>query len=180
VKLDLSEIALNTGKRIKYVIDEEPIEDIGEDVNCVAPLKGEVVFGNTGSHIVVRGRFVTKIDLSCSRCLKRFSVDLDLTIEEELPLPGYALPAEEESEEEEFEDVAEPSFVDNVYDLSELLRQSILLAVPIRSLCSETCKGLCSHCGKNRNDGPCDCPPEAPGSAFADLAALLKEEKEES
>jgi uncharacterized protein len=42
-------------------------------------------------------------------------------------------------------------------DLSELLRESLLLELPMRPLCSDDCVGLCSVCGKNLNQGPCGC-----------------------
>lgn len=42
-------------------------------------------------------------------------------------------------------------------DVDELLRADILLELPIKFVCSEDCKGLCPQCGKNLNDGPCEC-----------------------
>jgi DUF177 domain-containing protein len=45
-------------------------------------------------------------------------------------------------------------------DLTEALRQSILLTVPMVSLCKEDCAGLCPQCGHDLNLGPCQCQPE--------------------
>jgi uncharacterized protein len=65
-------------------------------------------------------------------------------------------------------------FVENMLDMTEMFRQDILLAMPIKPICSEECKGLCPSCGRNLNEGPCGCPPDAGESAFAALAALLE------
>lgn len=174
MKLDLSEIALNLGKRIGYHIDEPPIEDM-DGVKCITPVVGDAVFSNTGSHIIVRGRFKTTVEIECSRCLRPYTMDLDLPIEEALPISGHLpdIPVDED-EEEDSEIEQDPLFVDNIYDLTELLRQSIILAVPIKPLCLEECKGLCPHCGTNLNEGQCDCPPDTQGGAFADLASLIE------
>jgi uncharacterized protein len=41
--------------------------------------------------------------------------------------------------------------------LEEALREQVLLALPLKAVCREDCKGLCPHCGKNLNEGQCSC-----------------------
>lgn len=181
MKLDLSEIALNLGKRIAYHIDEPPIKDMDGGLNCISPIVGDAVFTNTGSHILVRGNFKTRVEIECSRCLRMYTTDLDLPIEEALPIEGHIPEVSEDDEDQEILDEEfDPLYVDNIYDLTELLRQSIIVAVPIKALCLEDCKGLCPHCGMNLNEGQCECPPETLNEAFAGLAALLEKDKEEN
>jgi uncharacterized protein len=178
MKLDLTEIVTHLGKQMSYEIDEPPIEDFGGDVWCVAPIAGQVTFTNTGRHIVARGHFSTTVELECSRCLRMHSIVIDLPIEEELPIAGHTLEMLEAAQEEEIpEDEREPLFVDSIFDLTELLRQSILLALPMRPLCSEECKGLCPHCGANLNEGPCGCPTDLDANPFAALAKLFEDEE---
>lgn len=180
MKLDLSEIVTNFGKRMKYEVDEPPLVDPECGLRCIEPITGELVFQNTGRHIVVRGGITTQAELDCSRCLKIFRVPLNLKIEEELPL-GSVIPEELEEaelEEEELEDDSEPLFVDNVLDLTELIRQTILVNLPIKPLCAQECEGLCPRCGKVLSQGPCECPEETGSSPFAALSALLDEEKD--
>ena len=45
-------------------------------------------------------------------------------------------------------------------DLGEVIREQVLLGLPLKPLCREDCQGLCPRCGKNRNAGPCGCTPE--------------------
>jgi uncharacterized protein len=178
MKLDLSEIAAHLGKRIVYEIDEEPIVDAASGLRCVERIKGSLVFSNTGRTIDVRGKARTAVELECSRCLTSYRLPVVLAIEEELPLEGQPWASEEVQAEEELpEEEKEPLFVDNVLDLGEYLRQSILVNVPIKPLCKQTCKGLCPHCGANLNDGPCECPPDSTESPFGALASLLEDEE---
>jgi uncharacterized protein len=59
-----------------------------------------------------------------------------------------------------------------VVDLEDILRQQVYLGLPAKQLCRENCLGLCSHCGKNLNEGQCSCHEKsAAGSPFAVLAA---------
>lgn len=180
MKLDLSEIAAQVGKRITYEIDEPPAEDLAGGLRCVERIAGEATFTNTGSNIVARGSFRTVVELECGRCLSRYRVDLQIPIQEELPLAGHAPAAEDEDEDELPEEETEPLFEHNVFDLRELLRQLLLVAIPIGPLCSEACQGLCPQCGKNLNEGPCDCTLDEVTSPFSALGALLDDEDKAS
>jgi uncharacterized protein len=60
--------------------------------------------------------------------------------------------------------------------LEDALREQVLLALPLKVICREDCKGLCPHCGANLNDGQCSCadPPEDPRwTALKDLRSKL-------
>jgi hypothetical protein len=111
MKLDLSEIVANLGKRIRYEIDEPPIEDL-DGVRCVTPIKGEATFTNTSKHVVVRGHFSTTVELDCARCAGPYRMDLTLPIEEELRISGHVpdVPVEEDEEEELPEDAKKTIF----------------------------------------------------------------------
>ncbi len=182
MKLDLSEIAANLGKRIKYEINEAPLEDAQSGLKCVEPVTGSVTFANTGKTIDVRGEFRTSVELDCARCLRAYRMSVEMPIEEELPLEGapWATEQQQEDVEELPEEEKEPLFVDNIFDLEEYLRQSILVNVPIKPLCEEGCKGLCSRCGANLNEGPCGCPPDEEKSPFAALRSLVEDDESES
>ena len=51
-------------------------------------------------------------------------------------------------------------------ELAPMLREHIILASPMQPLCRENCAGLCARCGKDLNEGPCQCPTEAPSTAI--------------
>ena len=62
-------------------------------------------------------------------------------------------------------------------DIDEQLVELLELEFPTRILCREDCKGLCQRCGKDLNEGPCDCPTVEPNPAFAKLLKLFDEEE---
>ena len=51
-------------------------------------------------------------------------------------------------------------------ELAPMLREHIILASPMQPLCRENCAGLCARCGKDLNEGTCQCPAEAPSTAI--------------
>ncbi|MCL6630530.1 MAG: DUF177 domain-containing protein, partial [Armatimonadetes bacterium] len=66
----------------------------------------------------------------------------------------------------------------NVLDLDELIRQSVLIAIPIQPLCTADCKGLCPSCGQNLNMGKCMCLHDNVDTPFKALAELMREDDE--
>ncbi|MBO4548703.1 MAG: DUF177 domain-containing protein [Abditibacteriota bacterium] len=172
MKLDLNEIALCSGKRYTYVLREEPLGRLSDELVSDTEITGKLTFSNTGSSICVRGRFDTELSCVCSRCLEPFRVSVGDDIDEVLPL------GEELCDDELYlDDGDNPIFRDNVFDLSELLRQCIILQAPAWGVCSPDCKGLCPMCGANLNRGACSCRSEDHG-AFASLAELIKDKTE--
>ena len=136
MRLDLSEIAAHLGKRIKYDLDEKPLADAESGLKCVEPITGDISFSNTSRTIDVRGKFRTSIELECGRCLRTYQMPVAGPIEEELPLEGQPCAPEVSDEEanELLEELADPLFVDNIFDLDEYLRQLILVNVPIKPM----------------------------------------------
>jgi len=181
MKLDLSEILAHLGMRYPYKVDERPIVD--EDLECSDPILGEIVFANTGSVLLVDGAIETRVTLPCSRCLTYFDLPVRVDIEEQFQIesrPGgpRGRPTNVVVEEDENPDAAR-LFEGPLFDLTELLRQGIMLALPTQPLHEEACKGLCAVCGQNFNEGGCDCKPVTANPALAKLGALLKDSNEQ-
>ena len=63
-------------------------------------------------------------------------------------------------------------------DAEELLHEELMLNWPVRVLCREDCKGLCSVCGKNLNAGSCGCDPFVPDPRMANIQEIFKRNKE--
>ncbi len=156
-----------------YRLAPELAQDMAADNADEPTLTGPIRLMRTGNDILVQGHLHAELTLSCSRCLA--PVDAPLHIElEELFTPtldivtGQAVIPEEEDQ---------ALWIDehHLLDLSEVLRQDVLVALPMHPLCREDCHGLCASCGQNLNEGICDCKPE-PDPRWAGLAALLKTE----
>jgi uncharacterized protein len=108
-------------------------------------------------------------------------VPLDVTVEERFPLDAVTHPTAPPPEGEEFDNiVAAVVHMDAgkpILDLDELLRQELLVEVPMRALCGAACRGLCPRCGADLNQGPCACPPDEAASPLAQLGTLLEDRK---
>jgi uncharacterized protein len=180
MKLDLSEILAHMGMRYPYQVDEKPIVD--EDLECSAPITGEVVFNNTGSVLLLDGAVESAVTLQCSRCLAYYDLPVRMDISEQFQIesrPGgpRGRPTNVIVEEDENPDAA-LLFEGPLFDLTEMLRQGIMLALPTQPLHDEACRGLCATCGQNLNEGACECKPVNVNPAFAKLGALLKDSDE--
>jgi uncharacterized protein len=113
------------------------------------------------STVHVRGRLDASVEIECARCLARYVVPLG----QELDL--FYLPraaGEPQAQEEEVElgdrDVVVGYYEADRLDLGEVVREQILLGLPLKPLCRPDCQGLCPRCGKDRNASPCGCAPE--------------------
>jgi uncharacterized protein len=109
---------------------------------------------------------------TCSRCLRPVETPVHLSIEEEyLPTvdvtTGQPLPRRDEDAEEFFEIDAH-----HHVDLTEAVRQTLVMNEPMRPLCRPDCAGLCNQCGADLNEGPCDCPEQPADDRWAALRAL--------
>jgi len=125
----------------------------------------------------LRGRLSARLALQCGRCLEPFV----LPLEQDLDLFYLRRGADDQGEEEDEVELADRDMVIAYYDgdeldLGEMVREQFFLAVPLKRLCREECRGLCPTCGANRNDVRCPCPPpEAAASPFGSLRTLFED-----
>lgn len=130
--------------------------DEGEHVQ--AELRAESVVEG----ILVSGRVRGVAHLSCARCLRAFADAVDLEVCELFYAAGQR-PAGED-------DVYEVSGTD--IELEPLLRDTLVLALPLNPLCSSGCRGLCARCGADLNAGVCGCSESESDPRWAPLEAL--------
>lgn len=145
--------------------------DLGSEARQRTPLKtagrAEVVEEHHGKHQIIkdirlRGRLATRLELQCARCLEPVSQDVARDFE----LLYRPLGADAGRDELSVTDAeAEIGYYQGEGILLEdVLREQVLLALPLKITCREDCKGLCPHCGKNLNQEQCSCsvPMEDP------------------
>jgi len=140
----------------------------------VGHLSGQICLRNVGHAIAARGRLRAAALLPCSRCLREHEAVVEFKVSETCTLtqiddPQSYLP------EADYEEAAPIPVLDgNMVDLSELVRQLLVLNVPSRPLCSPHCKGLCPQCGADLNLTTCDCYRQAIAPRLAPLRDLLQ------
>ncbi len=130
------------------------------------PVKASGTVRNTAGVLQMSGSISTCIHGICDRCASPFDREV------RFPLDGVILVTEMANEENEDEWVF-PLEGDSA-DLDDIVRTVFVLNLDSKLLCREDCKGLCCRCGKNLNEGPCDCQKEL-DPRLAALKQLLKE-----
>ena len=149
------------------------IDFVGEELKQESELRAagvaELVPHSPGE-VRIRGRYSVVIGAACDRCLEpaRFPLEADFDL---CYLPVETIARDEEVGIDEAE--SEVGFYENGgVELEDVLREQILLALPMQRICSETCKGICPACGQNRNQAACNCKTEDAGGRWAALRNL--------
>jgi len=121
--------------------------------------------------VIVRGGFSGVLSRKCRRCLEPVRVPLDEKVDL-LFVPEDELGPEEGEEEDEtrrFDPMR------GALDLAEAIREEVVLAAPLYVECDPECRGLCPRCGKNLNEGDCDCVLDEPDPRWDALRAINRE-----
>ena len=138
----------------KDIAGEENAELLALEENATAqgngPVRYELHVQCVSHELIVTGTVSAEISFACSRCADRFTRNIEdraFFYEKEVPN------------------------IHETLDLTDEVRETIILAFPNYPVCGESCRGLCARCGMNLNRGTCACKPEEPGtwSAFSGL-----------
>jgi uncharacterized protein len=155
-------------------LEREPVEfdlrlapgavEYGEEAEQVGDLatsgSAEVIHEHRGPKEIVadirlRGRYAGNFKIPCARCIE----PVELPVSAEFDLIFRPIEADAEAPERS---ITAPETEIGYYQedsllLEDVLREQVLLSLPVRALCKPDCKGLCPHCGANRNLQPCSC-----------------------
>jgi uncharacterized protein len=175
-------------------LEREPIEfdlalapgavDFGEEAeqegNLAASGLAEVLHEHRGPKDIVadirlRGRFAGRFRVPCARCVEQ----VEIPLEADYDLIFRPAAADAEATERS---ITAPETEIGYYQkdsllLEDVLREQVLLSLPVRTLCKPDCKGLCPRCGENRNSQACSCdvgPSDPRWEALADLRSRIK------
>ena len=163
--LGLSQIIDRPGASVPFSVSVD-LSDLcyGVSYPVSEPVLAEGNVRNTAGVLVMQGSIATTLHGICDRCASEFHRKVEFPID-------VVLVTKLESEENEDEWVF-PLEGDSA-DLDDIVRTVFVLNLDSKLLCKEDCKGLCPQCGKNLNDGPCNCRKEL-DPRFAALKQLLE------
>lgn len=130
----------------------------------------------SGDAFGVTGRATTRLQVECSRCVEPFEVPVDAAFDLRY-VPQSENTGEGEREVAE-DDLTTAFHREGMLDVVDLLREQFVLALPMKPLCSDDCRGLCPVCGTNLNKTQCDCAPRWEDPRLAPLRSLLARDKE--
>jgi uncharacterized protein len=169
--LDLNDALQHPGRVVAVDISTEMPDEA--DVDLVRPLEGFLEAVSTGNVLLVTGKFTTRAVLECSRCSGPIEQDVEFEVDEQFPVAGT--PSSYAST-----DYARISPDDEPYELFEgnnliveaLLRQNMIINMPIQTLCEFGWDGVCPI-ALQRGASP---KTEVKRPEFAQLASLLEPE----
>jgi uncharacterized protein len=131
-------------------------------------ITANVTVEKIGSQVLLSAQLAALGSFQCDRCLTPFLLPL---------APSYRMHYLPEGSEKSSIDPSELQIVPpgfSVIDMSEDVRQTVLLSIPLKLLCMENCKGLCPHCGTNLNGENCTCEETSADERWEELVKLKK------
>jgi uncharacterized protein len=170
--LSIKELEL---RKLRFDTTFEPgaIDFAGEDLVQSSPLHATgtaELLEHSDGELRVQGQYEVVVEAQCDRCLGQARFPLKASFD------LYYLPAAVIAREEEVaidEDEAEIAFYEGSgMELGDILREQVLLALPMQRVCDQACKGICPVCGGNRNDCQCESGPAVADERWSALRNL--------
>ena len=162
-------------ERFDRTFSPEEAGNEGDPYRIVAPVHVAFDIHKDKDKFRLVGNLETELELACSRCLEPYRFPLSAAFDLRYLSASSATFAEGEHEMDE-DDLEISYYRDEQIDLNELLREQFYLALPMKPLCRDDCKGLCPQCGTNWNTGTCTCTTEWEDPRLAALKGLVKGE----
>ena len=164
--INLSDIIRDDGGKLelKEAFEMPKMDFLGEEFTFCEPCLLEGAILNNTKSLELKAKVKGKMGVHCARCGKPLTVDLEFPVEEIL--------VREDADFPEDEDVI--VYSGSSLELMEAIENGFLLNVSGKFLCDEDCKGLCSICGKNLNEGDCGCNREYIDPRLEKLAEIMK------
>jgi uncharacterized protein len=176
MRLDLSKLR---GQREHFERTFQPsaFDPQDEAYRVATPVELSMDIEKAGPDVFrVQGRATTRLVLECGRCLDEIEVPVDARFELRY-VPQVENEAESDREIGE-DDLTTSFYQEGSLDVIEMLREQFELALPMKPLCAESCRGICAECGANLNRTKCGCEPKWIDPRLEPLKALLNGEKE--
>ncbi|MFB3148284.1 MAG: DUF177 domain-containing protein [Thermodesulfobacteriota bacterium] len=169
MKLRVSNIS-ESGVHIKALEEPEWLVNLpelcseGHGIRLLSKIGIDLQVTRVLKEVTVTGIVQLSIQTSCSRCVEPVRIELS-------PYVSLVLsPADKISDEDD--DLEHETYRDDEIDLSNYLMEQIAISLPVKVVCNEDCKGLCTICGTNLNQETCTCESEKVNPRFAILKNL--------
>lgn len=165
IKINVAEIKRRPvlEKTLDCALEPAELEIAPQELALIGSVQLEGSLSNVGDVLLLRARMHAKARRVCGRCLREFAGDLQAEVVEKFYPAGA-------------ENMEKDAFVyeADVADITQPLREGLLLAEPMQALCKPDCRGLCPVCGADLNDGECGCDRHCPDPRLAALRQFIK------
>ena len=170
--LDVKELAVRK-LRIRKTYAPGSIDFRSAEIKQIEPLEVMATAELLASQIRIEGNLETKIELVCARCLEPVVEEVSRTFDLfYAPVPKVEKPTIDQLKDDETEI---GFYKGEGLFLADVLREQLLLALPLKVICQSDCRGLCPNCGANLNHEECRCETHATDPRMAPLARLKQD-----
>lgn len=172
--IDLSEILSLEGKTqvVEAPVSMDSFQSKLGDFPVAEKEPLSLTITNTGKKVLkieAKGRIT--VNIPCDKCLKDVPTEFDINFEQEIDMQA--------SKEDRIKDLDEINYVTGCsLDVEQLVHNEILIHWPLRVLCKEDCRGICPKCGKDWNEGSCDCDQSSSDPRMAVISDIFSKFKE--
>jgi len=171
--LDLNDVLQHPGRKLAVDISTELEQEA--DLDLAKPLEGYLEAVSTGNLLLITGKFSTRAVLECSRCGNPLEVDVEFDLDEQFPVEGVPSSYNAQDYARVAADEPYQMFEGNSLIVEALLRQDLLVAMPMQTLCEYGWEGPCPIAAARGETKP----PVQGRSEFVQLKNLLKPEDRE-
>ena len=174
MQIHLSDIAYSEGNKIQ-ITSELELEKISFQLGEFPILQKspvELTIINTGDRVLeLEGQGNVTVGIPCDRCLEEVSVEIPYSIKRKLDM--------KQSDCDRVKNLDENDYLTGMdLDVDRLVYLEVLMSWPLKVLCKDDCKGICSQCGKNLNEGSCGCAEEPKDPRMAAISDIFSKFKE--
>src|ERR1700676_305564 len=170
--LDVKDLAVRK-LRIRKSYAPGSIDYHSSEIKQVAPVEVTATAELLEGQIRIEGQLETKIEMVCARCLEPVIEDVNRSFDLIYsPLPKSNKPEEERLKDDDSEI---GFFQGEGISLVDVLKEQVLLALPMKVICQSDWRGLCPNCGANLNHEECRCETHATDPRMAPLARLKRD-----
>jgi uncharacterized protein len=148
--LDLNDVLQHPGRKLAVDISTELPEEA--DVDLLRPLEGFLEATSTGNLLLITGQFTTRAVLECARCSGPLEIDIEFELDEQFPVEGVPSSLSPQDTAKVAADEPFELFDGNNLIVEQLLRQGLLLSLPVQALCEFGWEGDCPQ-AKERGIG---------------------------
>jgi len=162
--------------RFEQTYEPQAVASGTDPFRILAPVDLAFDLSRDKDQFLLDGRVKTMLELPCSRCLEPFGIPVDLAFDLRY-LPRSVNTGDGEREIQE-DDLTTAFYENDTIDLGQLMHEQFYLALPMKPLCVQDCRGLCVQCGTNLNRGSCSCERDWVDPRLAALAKLKNNQRE--
>lgn len=149
---------------------EDDASEFADELHLRGPVTGSVKLTRTSHGILAETHYTVDVEQECGRCLEPAVTTIESSVEQEfLPSTNILTGLPETIDADPDEPRVSPN---HELDLTDTIRQDIVVQQPLQPLCRPDCPGLCPSCGRELQQGGCSCPPAEGGSDTGQLGRL--------